>query len=260
MKITEVRNATLRLEFGGVRFLIDPMLAEQGAYPGFEGTANSHLRNPLVPLPLPVDEILDVDAVIVTHTHPDHWDEAAQALLPKSLPIFAQNEQDAGLISSAGFTDVRLLTEATGFNGVSLSKTGGRHGSDAAYAVLGEVLCEVLGEACGVVFTYAGERTLYIAGDTIWNHHVEEALARHRPEVIVLNAGAAQVPGLGSIIMDTEDVRAVHDAAPAAALIASHMEAVNHCVLGRAELRAFAEAQGFAGSLRVPEDGETVAL
>ena len=256
MKITEVRNATLRLDFGGVRFLIDPMLAEQGAYPGFEGTANSHLRNPLVPLPLPVDEILDVDAVVVTHTHPDHWDEAAQALLPKSLPIFAQNEQDAGLIRSVGFADVRLLTEATGFNGVSLSKTGGRHGSDAAYAVLGELL----GEVCGVVFTNAGERTLYIAGDTIWNHHVEDALARHRPEVIVLNAGDAQVPGLGSIIMDTEDVRAVHDAASAATLIASHMEAVNHCVLSRSGLRAFAEAQGFAGSLRVPEDGETVAL
>ena len=36
MRITEVRNATLRLDFGGVRFLVDPMLAEQGAYPGFE--------------------------------------------------------------------------------------------------------------------------------------------------------------------------------------------------------------------------------
>jgi hypothetical protein len=68
------------------------------------------------------------------------------------------------------------------------------------------------------------------------------------------------VPGLGSIIMNTEDVRAVHDAAPAAMLIASHMEAVNHCVLSRSELHAFAEAQGFAGSLRVPEDGEAVAL
>jgi hypothetical protein len=38
------------------------------------------------------------------------------------------------------------------------------------------------------------------------------------------------------------------------------MEAVNHCVLSRSELHAFAEAQGFAGSLRVPEDGEAVAL
>jgi L-ascorbate metabolism protein UlaG (beta-lactamase superfamily) len=256
MEITQVRNATLRLDFGGVRFLIDPMLAEQGAYPGFEGTANSHLRNPLVPLPLPMDAILNVDAVIVTHTHSDHWDEAAKALLPKELPVFAQNEEDAGLIRGAGFTDVRVLAEETEFNGVALSKTGGQHGSAAAYEVLGEIL----GQVCGVLFRHPEAKTLYIAGDTIWNHHVEEALARHRPEVIVLNSGDAQVPGVGSIIMGTADVKAVHEAAPAATLIGSHMEAVNHSVLTRAELRAFAEQEGFSGSLLIPADGETITI
>jgi L-ascorbate metabolism protein UlaG (beta-lactamase superfamily) len=256
LRITQVRNATLRVEVGGVRFLIDPMLAEQGAYPGFEGTANSELRNPLVPLPLPVDEVLDVDAVIVTHTHLDHWDEAAKALLSKKLPVFAQNEEDAGLIRGAGFTDVRVLIEQTEFNGVTLSKTGGQHGSDAAYEVLGQVL----GQVCGVVFRHPEAKTLYIAGDTIWNHHVEEALARHRPEVIVLNSGDAQVPGVGAIIMGTADVKAVHDAAPRATLIGSHMEAVNHCVLTRAELRAFAKQESFSDSLLVPADGETITI
>lgn len=48
MKITQVRNATLLIHYAGTRFLIDPMLAPKGSYPGFEGMANSHLRNPLV--------------------------------------------------------------------------------------------------------------------------------------------------------------------------------------------------------------------
>ena len=39
--LTQVRNATLRVDYGGVRFLVDPMLADKGAYPGFEGTANA---------------------------------------------------------------------------------------------------------------------------------------------------------------------------------------------------------------------------
>lgn len=65
MKIQQIRNATLIIEYAGTRFLIDPLLAEKGAYPGFEGTANSlwgrnaiHTISPLprrksVALPLP---------------------------------------------------------------------------------------------------------------------------------------------------------------------------------------------------------------
>jgi L-ascorbate metabolism protein UlaG (beta-lactamase superfamily) len=256
MKITQVRNATLRIEFGGVRFLIDPMLGEKGAYPAFKGTENSHLGNPTVPLPLPLDAILDVDAVIVTHTHIDHWDEAAARAVPKALPLLAQHEGDAELIRKAGFSDVRLLDEEAWFRGVGLAKTGGQHGSDAAYEAIGDRL----GKVCGVVLRHPREKTLYLAGDTVWNAQVEEAIALHRPDVIVLNCGDAQIIGLGSIIMGASDVLAVHHAAPEATLIASHMEAANHCMLTRAELRRFAERERFAAYLHVPQDGETVTL
>jgi L-ascorbate metabolism protein UlaG (beta-lactamase superfamily) len=255
-KLTQVRNATLRIDYGGVRFLVDPLLAEKGAYPGFEGTANSQLRNPLVPLPMPLDDIINVDAVIVTHLHSDHWDDAAKARLPKSLPLFAQDEQDAAQIRSAGFNDVRVLTETSEFNGVKLSKTGGQHGTDAAIQAAGKVL----GQVCGVVFSHPSHKALYVAGDTIWNRHVEEAITRHRPEVIVLNAGDARVDGIDPIIMGTKDVLAVHRAAPKARLVASHMESVNHCVLSRAELRAFSEKEGFASSLLIPRDGESIEI
>lgn len=77
MKLTQIRNATLLLEYAGKKFLIDPMLAEKEAWPGFAGNARTHLRNPMVDLPVPLDELLAVDAVIITHTHADHWDEAA---------------------------------------------------------------------------------------------------------------------------------------------------------------------------------------
>jgi L-ascorbate metabolism protein UlaG (beta-lactamase superfamily) len=76
MKITQVRNATLVVDYAGRKFLIDPMLGAKGTFPGFAGTLNSHLSNPLVDLPAPIGEIVDVDAVIVTHTHLDHWDDA----------------------------------------------------------------------------------------------------------------------------------------------------------------------------------------
>lgn len=39
-------------------------------------------------------------------------------------------------------------------------------------------------------------------------------------------------------------------------MVAVHMEAINHCLLGREELRRFAKERGL--EVRVSEDGETV--
>ena len=65
MKIRQIRNATLLIEYGGVKFLVGPMLSAKSAWPAFAGTANDHLRNPTVDLVVAMEEILDVDAVIV---------------------------------------------------------------------------------------------------------------------------------------------------------------------------------------------------
>src|SRR3546814_4615926 len=76
------------------------------------------------------DILAGVDAVIVTHTHLDHWDDGAQAALPKDIPLFAQNDADAMLIRSQGFTHVRTLSDQAKFGGVTLTKTGGQHRSE----------------------------------------------------------------------------------------------------------------------------------
>ena len=63
-----IRNATVKVKYNGVTFLVDPMLAPKGAYPGFTGTLHSEIRNPTIPLTLRIQEILNgVDAVLLTH-------------------------------------------------------------------------------------------------------------------------------------------------------------------------------------------------
>ena len=58
-----IRNATGKLSYNDVTFLIDPMLAEKGYYEGFAGTFNSEIRNPILDLPESPENILkDVDA------------------------------------------------------------------------------------------------------------------------------------------------------------------------------------------------------
>lgn len=259
MKLTQIRNATLLLEYAGKKFLIDPMLAEKEAWPGFAGNARPHLRNPMVDLPVPLDELLAVDAVIITHTHADHWDEAAQQQVPKNMMIYSQNESDAALLRSQGFENVRVLQDENRFiDGLTLYKTDGQHGSNALYA--DKAMGEILGDACGLVFTHPAEKTLYVAGDTVWVKPYVRSLQRFQPQVVVLNIGNATNNLYGPIIMGKEDTLRTLNILPGVIIVASHMEAINHCLLTRAELRAYTSEQGIADKVLIPEDGDSMTF
>ena len=252
-----IRNATAKIEMAGSTFLVDPYLAPKGSYAGFEGTINSQKRNPLIDMKEPVEKVLEgVDAVIVTHTHDDHWDEYAQKVLPKTLPIFVQNAGDARIIRSQGFKDVRVVGKNTEFNQVKLSKTGGQHGTDQMYAI--PQLAELAGEAMGVVMQADGEKTLYIVGDTIWNEEVDFALNRYKPEVIVMNTGYAQLQGFSDgIIMGKADVAKARQVAPKADIITVHMDAVNHAAVTSDEMRKFVKKNKLS-KVAVPKESEVL--
>lgn len=250
MNIQQIRNATLVVEYAGKKFLIDPFLAEKGAYPPFPNSPRQDQNNPLVDLPTSIDQIINhVDAVIVTHLHLDHWDDAAKEALPKEIKLFAQNEEDATEIRNADFQNVEVLQEDTVFEDIRLIKTKGEHGR-------GEIL-NVAGLVCGVVFNHPDEQTLYIAGDTVWNDKVQEEIEKHQPDIIVVNAGDNQFNDGGSLVMGKDDVYEVYKAALNAKIIASHMEAVNHWTLSREELKTFINEKGISANILVPEDGES---
>ncbi|MFC0469789.1 MBL fold metallo-hydrolase [Halalkalibacter kiskunsagensis] len=256
MNIQLIRNATLVVEYAGKKFLIDPMLAEKGALPAFGPTVGlpeaprQDQNNPLVSLPTFVDNITqDIDAVIVTHLHPDHWDMAAVEALPKDIKLFSQNEEDATVIRNAGFQNVEVLKEDTILEDIQLIKTKGEHGR-------GEIL-KAAGHVCGVVFKHSSEKTLYVAGDTVWYDAVQEVINTHNPEIIVVNAGDNQFNIGGSLVMGKDDVYEVYKAAPNAKIISTHMEAVNHWTLSREELKNFTNEKGISDKVLVPSDGES---
>ncbi|OOH88605.1 hypothetical protein BMT54_08540 [Pasteurellaceae bacterium 15-036681] len=257
-----IRNATAKMEYAGQTFLIDPFFAPKESLPGFEGSFNSHNRMPLVDLPQSTDEILkDVNAVIVTHTHLDHWDEAAQKAISKELPIFVQHEADEKLIRSQGFKNVQVINGTAEFNGVKLHKTGGAHGTTEMYA--NPQLAALLGDAMGVVFQKDGHKTTYIMGDTLWTADVNKALNSYKPEVLVMNTGYARINGIPEgIIMGVYDVLKAYQVAPQAKIITVHMDTVNHTAVSRADMRAFLKGENIKENERVfvPNDGEVVKL
>ncbi|MDD9312601.1 MBL fold metallo-hydrolase [Cytobacillus firmus] len=249
MNIQQIRNATLVVQYAGKKFLIDPFLAEKGTYPPFPNSIRQDQNNPLKELPVSIDEIIhNVDAVIVTHLHLDHFDDAAKKALPKAIKMFVQNEEDAAEVKNAGFINVEVLQENTIFEDIQLIKTKGEHGR-------GEIL-KLAGLVCGVIFKHHSEKTLYAAGDTVWYDAVQKVIETHNPEVIVVNGGDNQFLEGGSLVMGKEDIYEVSKAAPDAKIISVHMEAVNHWTLSKEELNNYSKDKGFSDQLLVPEDGE----
>ncbi|HCW52864.1 MAG TPA: hypothetical protein DG753_03800 [Clostridium sp.] len=252
MKFTQIRNATISIEYNNTKFLIDPVLADKGAWPSFPNSPRQEEGNPLVELPFSKEKILEVDAVIVTHLHLDHFDEVAKELIPRDMKVFVQDKADYLVLEKDGFKNLEVLSENTTFKGISLIKTDGQHGK-------GEILKRA-GQVCGIVFKHPNEKTLYVAGDTVWYEGTENVMSCYKPEIVVTNAGANRFFDTDFLIMGKEDLYELHKFAPYATIIASHMEAINHWSLSRAELKEFAKEKGFESNLLIPEDGESYAF
>jgi len=255
MKITQIRNATIAIEFAGKKILVDPMFAKKGTLaPAPMPAKNWNMkRNPLCELPLSPEEIIKgLDMIFLSHLHFDHWDKAAAEALPKNVKVFVQDEADKSKIEKSGFTDVEILTDNSSFEDIKLSRTKAQHGKG--------FMLKLAGEVCGLVLNHSSEKTLYLAADTVWYEGVQQEINKHRPEVIVVNGGDNQFFFGGQLIMGKEEVYKVHKSAPNATIVVSHMEGVNHNTLSRTELRAFVNEKRIGKYVIVPEDGESHSL
>ena len=249
MKLRLIRNATLRLTYGGREVLIDPYLAPRHSRPSYTGAS----PNPLVELPMPPEAVLaGAEVVLVSHLHSDHFDPMAQELLPKTIPLFCQpGDEDA--IRALGFTRVTPLTGEARWGSIDLVPVAGPHGE-------GAILTE-MGPTMGVVLRAADEPTVYWAGDTVLASPVLDAISRFQPDVIVTHSCGAVWDGEALIVMDTAQTVAVCRAAPSATVVATHMEALDHATVTRAALRQAAREAGIADDrLRIPLDGETLGF
>ena len=173
--------------------------------------------------------------------------------MPADAPLVCQSEADAVEVARLGFTTVRRFRDgAMRFGDITVYRVEARHGENEETAV-------AMGPCSGFVFECPGERTVYVAGDTVYYDGVRTAIDRFKPDVIVVNACNARWKH-GRLIMNAEDVMKTCACAPESLVIASHMEAVSHAHLSRKQLRDALKENGCAGQVLIPEDGEFIEI
>lgn len=258
MKITQLRNATIVLEFqsGGspVVLLIDPMLAPQGALPTLKYFGGARRRNPLVELPQGSESLLSrVTHALITHCqrgHFDHLDRAGKHFLrEQGIPVFCMPR------------DRKYLHE----RGLVVQSLRGAHRQPFLDGHITPIPCvhghglvgRLMEHGYGYFIELPGEPSVYIAGDTLLTDEVRRCLGHLAPAVSILPAGGARFDLGGAVLMGKDDILQACGITPGV-VVANHLEALDHCPTTREELIAAAASFGLEKRLRVPADGASL--
>lgn len=250
-QIQAIRHATMIITVEGKRILVDPMLADKESMPASKLTKNSKQHWPMTELPVSMEKLFNVDAVLLTHLHFDHFDSVAEEKLPRELPVICQPGDDAKL-EKLGFTTVLPVASNIIWEGFTIQRTSGNHGKGVVKKLMGQ-------SSSFAISTPSGE-TLLIGGDAIYDADFEATLDQTKPQAIVLYGGEAKLIFGAPITMGSEDIVGTCLHAPEAKVAVVHMEAMNHCGLTRERLRRDLEACSLSERVVIPADGESVLL
>ena len=262
MKIQLIRNATVKINFGGKIWLIDPFLGDVHSLPSFAGKST----NPMVPLPISIEEILEgVDYILITHLHPDHFDSKAQERIPKHIPILLQ-PSDLKTIKNLGFEQIKTIDTQKKLDNIKVSRVPAQHGE-------GNIL-NVMGTVSGYVLEAKGEESLYITGDTIWFDGVRKSIDKFAPKIIICNAGGnifspehnifkeqISLERTYKVIMDEVQVFELLEYKKDTKVITVHIGALDHETVTRKSMRTYLEHKNVPiNRFYILEDGEIITI
>jgi L-ascorbate metabolism protein UlaG (beta-lactamase superfamily) len=185
LRITMIGHSTVLLEIGGMRILTDPFFGLHGN-PAYRRVA---------PPAASREEVADVDMVLLSHDHWDHFDRRFFRMLPASVPVVVP----AATRGWMRFRGVRLPVgirhwDSLRHHGVTVWGVPAHH-----FAV-----------AHGFVIEH-GRQRVYFAGDTFHGRFHERIARELAPAVALLPVTTYRLP---MTMGEDQAVRAVRDLQP----------------------------------------------
>ncbi|GGQ02283.1 MBL fold metallo-hydrolase [Streptomyces roseolilacinus] len=206
-EILFVGNATLLISYGESTLLTDPNFLHRGqlAHLGYGLVSRRRTEPALDELDLPER---DLDAVVLSHLHGDHFDREARRRLDRGLPFLTTPHASRVLRGLFGFrraTGLRTWQSHTLLHGdtsVRVTSLPGRHAPGPARALLPPVMGSLLefGDRSGEV-----RLVVYVTGDTLVYDGLRE-ITRRFPDIhlAVVHLGGTTLPGGLVVTMDGE--------------------------------------------------------
>ncbi|MBI3524895.1 MAG: MBL fold metallo-hydrolase [Betaproteobacteria bacterium] len=214
--VTWLGGPTLVMAFNGLKILTDPMLGE-GAAAFTMGNPNEMFdlsKGPTVfayprLTPFPGAALEGINLVVLSHTHEDHFDQAAQAKLDRSMPIIVP-AVDSDKLKVMGFKKVdgvqweTTRTFKAGAGQVAITAVPARHTENPSMEkFLG------VGNGYWIKFSQGDwQKTFYWTGDSFPTADVIESVKRlGKPDVMIPHVGGVGTTGpLGLVSMGADQV------------------------------------------------------
>jgi len=168
--IAHIGHSTHLIVVNGVRFLTDPWFHD----PAFGSMAHEH------PLPARPEEITPLDAILITHDHPDHIDLDALSMLPDSATCIVATNELAQKAKNAGRKETHVLAPWETFSLRDVKVT--------AVPALHDIY------EIGFVLQGAGT-SVYFAGDTKLHPALPEIRERFAPQASILPVDGTRIRG-----------------------------------------------------------------
>jgi len=258
-----VGTATTLLRCCGFTVLTDPNFLHQGqrAYLGY-GLSSERLTEPA----LSVDQLPELDAVVLSHAHGDHWDREARRGLDRDLPVITTNHarrrlRAQGFSGAVGLDTWEVHQLRRGSATLTITALPGRHAPGPLRHLLPPVMGSMLefrqdsGEGPELVLR------LYVTGDTLLFDGLGAIAARWPSiDVGVLHLGGTTLPG-GLVVTMTGEAGAdlVELVRPGTA-VPVHLDDYGVFRSGLADFTAAMERRGLGGRVSAVGRGEVLDL
>ena len=253
LRITWLGHSTLLIEIDGYRVLVDPVWAERASPFSSQGPKRFHAA------PLPLDELPDIDAVVISHDHYDHLDHETVIALGDRVPLYAVPLGVGAHLEHWGVSPDRIAErdwwgEIT-VGDLKLIATPARHASGRSLTFSDQDKTLWSGWAI-----QGPEHRVYYSGDTAMFPELEEIGARLGPFDATMIETGAYNPLWVDVHMGPEQAVVAHEMVRGKLFIPVHWGTFDLSVHNWTEPveRALAAASLAGTEIAVPRPGQSI--